>query len=245
MQLTLGDSGIIKTSFEAICDIVDEVQILVESNVFRLSALDRSHITFVNLELKKDLFDEYILEEALKLNVDTEELFKVLKRGKSDDILTFKADEGNLIIIFENGDTTRTFKIRLIDIDYEPPSPPDLEWPIEVKDIPFALFKQGIQDAEVVSDKVCLAVDPEYFKMNAEGEFGDNDMQYLHGLKVDGSVQSIYSLEKIKSMLKSDKFTPEIQLKLGNNMPLHLSLVHDSGNGILSYLLAPRIESEE
>ena len=245
MQLTLGDSGIIKTCFEAVGDIVDEVQILVESKELRLAALDRSHITFITLKLKNGLFDEYQLDEPLKLNVDTEELLKVLKRSKSDDIVTFKADEGNLIVIFENGDTKRTFKIRLIDIDYEPPSPPDLEWPIEVKDIPFALFKQGIQDAEVVSDKVCLGVDSEYFKMSAEGEFGDNDMQYLHGLKIDGTVKSIYSLEKIKSMLKADKFSPEIQLKLGNDMPLHLSLILDSGDGILSFLLAPRIESEE
>ena len=37
-----------------------EVQIQTDSEGFRLDALDRSHITFVHLELKSSLFDEFI-----------------------------------------------------------------------------------------------------------------------------------------------------------------------------------------
>ena len=48
----LSDSSILKTSFDAISSIVDEVQIQTDSEGMRLDALDRSHITFVHLELK-------------------------------------------------------------------------------------------------------------------------------------------------------------------------------------------------
>ena len=78
-KAVLSDSNILKTSFDAISSIVDEVQMQTDDDGLKLDALDRSHITFIHLELKSDVFDEYKCEEPLKINVDTEELMKVLK----------------------------------------------------------------------------------------------------------------------------------------------------------------------
>ena len=122
----LSDSSILKTSFDAISSIVDEVQIQTDSEGMRLDALDRSHITFVHLELKASLFDEYVCDVPEKINIDTGEFMSVLKRAKSQDRVIMSLDEGNFIITFE-GDATRTFKIRLIDIEYDNPTPPELE----------------------------------------------------------------------------------------------------------------------
>ena len=105
----LSDSSILKTSFDAISSIVDEVQIQTDSEGMRLDALDRSHITFVHLELKASLFDEYICDVPEKINIDTDEFMRVLKRAKSQDRVLMSLDEGNFIITFE-GDATRTFK---------------------------------------------------------------------------------------------------------------------------------------
>jgi proliferating cell nuclear antigen len=88
-------------------------------------------------------------------------------------------------------------------------------------------------------------VDEDKFTAEAEGEFGDAKIEYLHGEKIDTKSKSIFSLEKIKEMLKADKFSDAIVLKLGNDMPLNLSLKMATDEGELSFLLAPRIESEE
>lgn len=242
MKAVLGNPTLLKHVFDALSWIVDEIQIRVESSGMKLKALDRSHITFVDLDLQKDFFDEFECNEPIKLNLDTEEMLKVLKRVKSDDTLTLTSDDNNLILIFEGNGVKRTFKIRLIDIDYEPPSPPDLEWGAEIE-LPMDLFKTGIKDAEIVGDKIGLKVDSEKFYMAAGGEFGDADLQYIHGEKVDGKYMSIFSLERISSMLKAEKFASEISMCLGNNMPFYLSMIN--GSGVLSFLLAPRIEQEE
>jgi proliferating cell nuclear antigen len=242
-KAVLSDSNILKTSFDAISSIVDEVQMQADTEGLKLDALDRSHITFVHLELKSGVFDMYSCDEPLKINVDTEELMKVLKRGKSDDMLELAVDESNLIINFE-GEARRTFKIHLIDIEYEPPTPPQLEYPTEFE-IPFTLLKNSIQDIDIVSDKISLIVDEDKFIASAEGEFGDATIEYLHGEKIDDNAKSVFSLEKIKEMLKADKFSEAVVLRLGNDMPLNLSLKMASDEGELSFLLAPRIESEE
>lgn len=242
-KAVLSDSNILKTSFDAISSIVDEVQMQADEEGLRLDALDRSHITFVHLELKKNVFDEYQCKEALKINVDTEELMKVLKRAKSEDMVELTTDEGNFIVTFE-GEARRTFKIRLIDIEYEAPSPPQLDYPTEFE-VPFSLLKDSIQDIGIVSDKIALKVDEDRFNASAEGDFGDAKIEYLHGEKIQENAKSVFSLEKVKEMMKADKFSETAQIKLGNDMPLHLSLKMASDEGELSFLLAPRIESEE
>jgi proliferating cell nuclear antigen len=242
-KAVLSDSNILKTSFDAISSIVDEVQMQADEEGLRLDALDRSHITFVHLELKKNVFDEYQCKEPLKINVDTEELMKVLKRAKSEDMVELTTDEGNLIITFE-GEARRTFKIRLIDIEYEAPSPPQLDYPTEFE-IPFSLLKDSIQDIGIVSDKIALQIDEDKFKASAEGDFGDAKIEYLHGEKIQENAKSVFSLEKVKEMMKADKFSETAQIKLGNDMPLNLYLKMASDEGELSFLLAPRIESEE
>ncbi len=242
-KAVLSDSNILKTSFDAISSIVDEVQMKADSDGLRLDALDRSHITFVHLEFKATLFDVYQCDEPLKINVDTEELMKVLKRAKSEDIVELTVDEGNFILTFEN-EARRTFKIRLIDIEYEAPSPPELEYPTEFE-IPFTLLKNSIQDISIVSDKIALIVDSDKLIASAEGELGDAKIEYLHGEKITENAKSVFSLEKIREMLKADKFSETAVLKLGNDMPLNLSLKMVSEEGELTFLLAPRIESEE
>ncbi|MCK9151009.1 proliferating cell nuclear antigen (pcna) [Methanobacterium alcaliphilum] len=239
----LSDPNILKTSFDAISSIVDEVQIQTDSEGLRLDALDRSHITFVHLELKASLFDEYVCDEPEKINVDTEELMKVLKRSKADDRVYMSLDEGNFILTFE-GEAKRRFKIRLIDIEYEAPSPPDLEYPTQFE-VPFSLLKDSIQDIDIFSDKIALMVDGDRFKASAEGEFGDAKIEYLHGEKIETEARSVFSLEKIKEMLKADKFSDIASIYLGDDMPLNLKLKMISDEGELSFLLAPRIEAED
>jgi len=239
----LSDPNILKTSFDAISSIVDEVQIQTDSEGIRLDALDRSHITFVHLELKAKLFDEFVCDEPEKINIDTEELVKVLKRSKSDDRVLMSLDEGNFIITFE-GEAKRTFKIRLIDLEYEETSPPELEYPTNFE-VPFSLLKDSIQDIDIFSDKISLMVDTDKFRVAAEGEFGDANIEYLHGEKIDTEAKSVFSLEKIKEMLKADKFSDVAAIKLGDDMPLNLKLKMISDEGELSFLLAPRIEAEE
>jgi proliferating cell nuclear antigen len=239
----LSDSSILKTSFDAISSIVDEVQIQTDSEGFRLDALDRSHITFVHLELKSSLFDEFICDEPEKINIDTDEFMKVLKRSKSTDRVIMSLDEGNFIITFE-GEAKRTFKIRLIDIEYESPTPPQLNSPTKFE-IPFNLLKDSIQDMDLFSDKITLMVDSEKFRASAEGEFGDANIEYIHGEKIDTEAKSVFSLEKIREMLKADKFSEMAIINLGTDIPLYLTLRRVDGEGELSFLLAPRIESED
>ena len=241
-KLILSDPSIFKTSFDAISSIVDEVQIEVDSDGLRLNAIDRSHVTYVHLELKESLFDVYECDKPIKLNLDTEELMKVLKRSKSDDVMELTVDAGSLIITFE-GAVKKTFKVKLIDLEYDTPAQPQIEYPININ-IPITTLKEAIQDIEIVADRVLFDVDEDKLTLEAVGEFSDAKVEYLHGEKITETAKAIYAIENIKEMLKAEKFADNTYVQLGDDMPLTLVLELLNNEGELSFLLAPRIEEE-
>ena len=242
-KLELSDNKVFKDAFESIRKIIDEVTIECDSEGMRLKALDRSHITFVNLEFKATLFDEYICTVPEKINVDTEELTKVLKKCKTSDILQLTVDEGNLILIFE-GDATRKFKIRLIDLEYEPATPPMIDYPVNLN-ISTQVMKNALGDMELFSDKLIFTVDPDYLKISTDGNMGDVEVSYIHGENVDQVYRSMFNLDKLKAMMDASSLSEQCELCLGDSLPLTLTFKLVTGDGELGFLLAPRIETDD
>ena len=241
-KLELSDNKIFKDAFSGIRKIIDEVVIECDSEGMRLKALDRSHITFVNMELKASLFDEYICDAPEKINVDTEELNKVLKKCKSSDILQLTIDESNVIIIFE-GDATRKFKIRLIDLEYESATPPMIEYPVRLN-ISTQVLKNALDDMSLFSDKLIFTVTPDHLKISTDGQMGDAEVSYIHGENVNQIYKSMFNIEKLKDMMEASSLSEECELCLGENLPLTLTFKLVTGDGELGFLLAPRLETD-
>ena len=158
-------------------------------------------------------------------------------------MLSVGLDEGNLILTY-SGDSTRTFKLRLIDVEYETPVPPKVEYPITL-DIPTDVFTDAISDAELYGEKISLSCDNDYFITSADGDFGVNHNRYLHGESIGDYVKSTYSIPKIKEMLKAKGLSHEVRLGLGDDLPLTLEYHSPTNDYKLGFLLAPRIETDE
>lgn len=243
MEFEISNNRIIKDCLETICIIIDELVFEADSEGIRLRALDKSHISFIDMEWKSILFDTYQCTEPVSFTVDASELLKIIKRIKTNDVLSMGLDEGNLILTY-NGDSTRTFKLRLIDVEYETPTPPTVEYPVTLS-IPVKVFDDAISDAELYGEKISLSCDNDYFITSAEGEFGVNHNRYLHGENIGDYVKSTYSIPKIKEMLKGKSLSHEVKLGLGDDLPLTLEYHSPTNDYKLGFLLAPRLEVDE
>lgn len=242
-KIELSDTKIFKSAFEAISTIVDEIICVIDSEGFRVSALDRSHISFVNLDLKPTVFDEFECDMPEKITIDSAEFMKILKRMKGSDILHLSLDEGNFIVKFI-GDADRVFKLRLIDSEYDAPEPPALEPPVCVT-VPSELVKDCLTDMALFAEKLYFMVDEDYFRVVTEGEFGDAEAKYIHGENVSEFVKACFAIPKLQEMFKASKFSDMCEISLGNDMPLTLKFKLVSDDGEMSFLLAPRLESDE
>lgn len=243
MFLELTDNIILKDCFETVGKIIDEIILECDSEGMRLRALDRSHITFVEMDLKGSLFDEYKCEKPEKIVVDSTELTKILKRCNSKDILRLETDDSYLILKFE-GDSSRTFKLALIDNEYESAVPPSIEHPVSVP-IPTNILEEILKDMELFGETLSFTVDEDYLICNGTSELGDSETKYLHGEHVKEVVRSVFNIAKIKDMLTAKKLSKLVTLKLGNDMPLIMNFNISNGEGKLEFLLAPRLEMDE
>ena len=78
MKLESYNPSILKDTFDAVSHIIDECELTCTNEGITINALDKSHITFIQLEYKKTLFDEYEAADE-QLLVDTYELMKIFK----------------------------------------------------------------------------------------------------------------------------------------------------------------------
>lgn len=234
---------VFKSLFTAISGILDEITLKIDEDGVKMHGLDRAHITFIDLNLNKEWFDMFSIEEPTEVSIATDELVSVMKRVRKDDIIELGAKDNNFLLNFEEA-SKRSFKIRMIESDYEQQEPPTLEFPAMVE-IPFEEFEGAVKDTEVFSETLEIGLDKDSISFGGEGDFGDNALEYLHGenLKLDKAVKSRFTIEKVKEMLKGKKISNVVTIGIGDDMPLFLKL--GTEEAYISFLLAPKIVTED
>ena len=242
MRLELYNPSIFKEVFDCISHIVDECKLEFTNFGLTINALDKSHITFISLDFKYHLFDTYEVPENETILIDTVEFIKVLKRCKNDEIMKIATDNNNLILTFE-GESTRNYNLRLIDNEYETPKPPRVEYPVTIT-APSNLIKDTLSDMKLFSENFKISVDEDYLRLYTEGMKGSTEMKYLHGSNINTYVKSGYSIEKFMDIFRASKLTETVELGLGNDLPVTITFKLVSGDGSVSFLLAPRLEEQ-
>ena len=242
LKLELYNPSIFKDVFDTISHIVDECKLEFTNLGLTINALDKSHITFISLDFKYDLFDSYQVPDDETLFIDTVQFIKVLNRCGNQDILKMSTEEDNLILTFE-GDSTKTFKLRLIDNEYDTPKPPSIEHPVTVN-APSHLIKDTLTDLKLFSENFKISVDEDYLRLYTDGQFGDTETKYLHGMQIREYVQSSYSIEKFTDIFRASKLSETVELGIGNDQPITITFKLVTGDGSLSFLLAPRLEQD-
>ena len=242
MKFEVSDVKSFKTIIDGLSVLVDECGFEFGTDRVEVNALDKSHTTFMSVELDKYYFDEYDCESPFLAIVDTQQLNKIMKRCKNDDRLICETDSMNMILTFK-GDSDRTFTLRLIDNEYESPKPPMIDYPITIS-IPSGLFNDTLGDLKILSDVIKIRVDEDYIRFDGEGQFGDAEIKYIHGENIREYVESSFSIEKLTEIMKIKDFSETLTLSLGNDIPIHIKSELVTRDARLTFLLAPRISNE-
>ena len=245
-KASLADPKLLKHSIDAISNMIDEAGISIDERGIRLRAMDPAHVALVDFELNRDAFDKFEIKEPLVLGMDLERLNTILKRaGAGDEIsLTLDKENNTLRIKFKNS-STRTFNIPLIEVSEEELKVPALEFPSVVEINP-GIVSEGIKDAEILSDHVTLGMDEEFLYISARGDLGNVEVKVSkeEAIQFDAKkkCKSMFSIDYLKDMIKASDIANSVKISLGDNIPVKMDFLAPSAR--LSFLLAPRIESE-
>lgn len=235
------------TALDSVSALVDECKIHLNEEGLAIRAVDPANVGMVDLTLAADAFESYEADGG-QIGVNLSRL---------EDIVGM-ADAGQLVHL-ELDEETRKLHIQLDGLEYtlalidpdsirQEPDIPDLDLParvvVEGRDI-----NRAVKAADMVSDHIALGVDEEaeLFQVEAEGDTDDVHLDLDREDLIDltpGPARSLFSLDYLKDMNKAIPTDGEVTLELGEEFPVKLHFEIAEGNGEVTYMLAPRIQSD-
>jgi len=251
------DANVLRECIEAITAVVDEGKLRITEEGLKLRAVDPANVAMVTFELHRDAFDDFRFKlesgagatpeskAATEVGIDFVKLHGILEIGGREEV-ELKLDEQAQKLFTKMGSLSYTISLLDPSSLRKEPKVPDLEFPVQVI-IETEEFRRTIRAAEKIGDHIMLGVDGEEFYMEVEGEvdklrLGLRKEQLIH--LTPGTLHSLYSLDYISAMSKGMSHVANITLNLGKDYPLQINFDVGEGKGKVSYLLAPRIESE-
>jgi len=238
-------SEVLKEVVDIVGTLVDEAKFSVGKEGIALKAVDPAHVAMVDLSLDKGAFEEYKADEC-ELGIDIDKLKEVLKLARAGDIIGIKHDEEKNKLILNVGNITR--RMSLVDTaGLSDPKVPNLDLPAKIS-IKVDELKQGIRASESVSDHLALISSPDGFEMFSEGDTDSVNLKLskdlLEKLDCKEKVRSLFPLDYFSNIVKVISTPTTVTLSLGSDYPVKLEFNFADEKGRVTYLLAPRIESE-
>ena len=238
-------SDILKGIIDVTSPLVNEAKFNITSKGISLRAVDPAHVAMVDLEIKSTAFEEYKSNE-MELGIDLDKLSGIMRLASSGDIVSLEYDEKSNRLVVKIGNLVR--RMGLIDTAGMPDSKvPNLDLPAMAV-VKASELSKGVRASEAVSDHLALSVDKDSFELFAEGDTDTVNLKLPKDLLVKlnspGKFKSLFSIDYFSNMIKPVRGEDPITISMGNDNPIRVDFDIAEKKGHVTYLLAPRIESE-
>ena len=238
-------SEVLKGIIDVTSPLVNEAKFNITPKGISLRAVDPAHVAMVDLTVKDKAFEEFKATE-MELGIDMDKLAGIMRLSTSGDMVSLDYDEDTNRLVVKIGNLVR--RMGLIDTAGMPdPKMPNLNLPAKVV-IKASELSQGVRASEAVSDHLALTVNKDNFELFAEGDTDTVNLKLPKDLLVDlntnSKCKSLFSIDYFSNMIKPVRGEDPITIMIGNDNPIKVEFDIAEKKGHVTYLLAPRIESE-
>ncbi|WEL19001.1 DNA polymerase sliding clamp subunit (PCNA-like) [Halorhabdus sp. SVX81] len=237
----------LRTALDSVSVLVEECKLRLEADGLEIRAVDPANVGMVDLTLSAAAFESYETDGGV-IGVNLSRLEDIAGMADSDQLIHLELDEETrkLEIAIDGLEYT----LALIDPDSirQEPDLPDLDLASEIvlegRDV-----DRAVTASDMVSDHVALGVDEtdELFYVDAEGDTDDVHLELGREDLIDltaGSARSLFSLDYLKDMNKAIPNDAEVTMELGEEFPVKMHFDIAEGQGSVTYMLAPRVQSD-
>ena len=236
---------VLKEVVDVVSTLVDEAKFSVTKKGIEIKVVDPAHVAMIDLSLGKGGFEEYKSSDV-ELGVDIDKTKEVLRLAKPGDMIEMEHDDDRNRLIFRVGNITR--RMSLVDTTgMSDPKVPNLNLPVKVV-VKTEEIRQGIRASESVSDHIALVATSEGFEMISEGDTDSVNLKLskdlLEELDCKEDTRSLFPLDYFSNIIKTLTTASVITMHMGSDYPVKMEFSIANEKGEVTYLLAPRIESE-
>jgi proliferating cell nuclear antigen len=237
----------LRDALDSVSVLVDECKIRLNEDELVIRAVDPANVGMVDLTLEAAAFESYEADGGV-IGVNLSRLENIASMADSGDLVDMELNEETRKLHIQIDGLSYT--LALIDPDSirEEPDIPDLDLSADI--VPEgAQIDRGITAADMVSDYIRLRVDEadETFVIEAEGDTDDVDFVLSREDLIDldaGPADSLFSLDYLKDMNKAIPNDAEVRVELGDDFPVKMHYDFAEGLGHVTFMLAPRIQSD-
>lgn len=225
LQIKSVQGSCLKSLFEVLKELLNDCNIIVTKEGIKIIALDSSQVTLVHCFLEADKFEVFHCAENMVLGVNIQNMYKLLKTTANQDTLTLQIDrdaDNELEIIVHNTDrkTKTFFKLRLLDIDDERLSIPNVQLTTCIT-LNSVDFQRLIRDMNQIGQSMRIHVKDSMVAFETSGDFASQrtELDTESGADED-EIDLSFSLKLLALFSKASSLSQTCNLFLQHDFPL-------------------------
>jgi proliferating cell nuclear antigen len=248
LHLVSIQASAIKSTFECLKDVLNDVNIYFRPNGIYMTTLDTARTSLVDLALSSDNFEEYSCTvDEIIAGVSTANMFKLLKSITNSDVLRIgitSKEHMDIEISNESKRTCTKFQLKLLDINESRITLPDIETSITTT-LSAAEFQKYIRDMSNIGTEIEITREANKitFACN-DGDFANQETSIETLDSIDLKLTGLYSLKYLNIFSKAATMCSSVQIcqeEMNRFMILNYRV---ACLGSLSFYLATKIPTQ-
>jgi proliferating cell nuclear antigen len=226
MRLRTIQAVAIKSVFEVLKDIINDVNLYFDPEGVHIIALDVARTALVHMTLLAENFEEYDCPSKVIAGMNMANTYKLLKSVTNNDTLEMSITSGEILEIIvhnQNKKSCSRFLLKLLDIDEDLLESPDLDTDI-ITTFPAIDFQRICRDMGNLSDEIDIFREDNQLVLSCRGDFADQSTRIECPEDCGAKVGNTFSLKYINLFTKATSMCSSVQL-LQNSQDPNLPIV--------------------
>lgn len=235
----------LKSVFEVLKDIINDVNVYFTTNGIHILTLDMARVTLVHLSLGSENFEEYECTTEVVAGLNMSNVYKLLKSVTTQDTLYVKIEGRDFMdILIENPEkkAASSFRLKLLDINEDILEFPDIHMNV-VTTLPSIDFQRIARDMGNISTEMDIFRDGTKLELSCRGDFADQKtvIEFPESVSRTGNT---FNLKYINLFTKATNMCSSVQImqdSSNENMPIIFRYTI-ANLGDIKFYLAPKLE---
>lgn len=247
MRLVTIQASAVKSTFEVLKDILNDVNIYFRPQGMYIVTLDTARTSLIDMFLAADNFEEYSCEqEEIIAGINISNTFKLLKTITNNDVLTIEINSKEYMdieITSEAKKTSTKFQLKLLDINESRIEVPDVNM-TSVTILPSADFQRLCRDMSNIGTEIEITRVGKELRLRCEGDFANQETA-IECPEESPEITGLYSLRYLNIFTKATSMCSSVQImqEEGNRF---LILKYNVANlGDLKFYLATKVSDDQ
>ena len=242
MKLVTIQASAVKSIFEVLKDILNDVNIYFRPDGVYIVTLDTARTSLVDMYLAADNFEQYSCEQEVIAGINMSNTFKLLKTITNNDVLQMEINSReymNIEIISESKKTNTQFQLKLLDINESRIEVPTVNM-TSVTIIPSADFQRLCRDMSNIGDDIEITRSGKNFRLKCDGDFACQET-HIECPDESPEITGLYSLRYLNIFTKATSMCASVQIMQEDGNRFLILKYNVANLGELKFYLATKV----